>query len=129
RNFDVRQGVAGNDMVISAIISNGPGPAGLTKLNGGDLQFTGNNIYTGPTAVSVGNLLVDGSQTGSVVTVSTGAVLGGIGTTGAESILGGIVAPGEPAAAKGVLNTTTADLSNGTLNIQVSGYTTAGTDY
>jgi outer membrane autotransporter protein len=65
-------------------------------------QFAGETILTadssafsGPTNVTGGRLAVNGSLSGSVVTVSGGGVLGGIGSVGAIAAnTGGIVAPG-----------------------------------
>src|SRR4029077_21056204 len=85
-----------NDLVISAIISNGGASAGLIKNNTGTLQLTGNNTYTGPTTVNAGVLLVDGSQPGSTITVNSGSALGGIGTSGPMVVAGGRVNPGDP---------------------------------
>ena len=116
-----------NDLVISAIISNGPVSAGLIKNNTGTLQLTGNNTYTGPTTVNAGTLLVDGSQTGSTITVNAGAALGGIGTTGAIVVAGGRVNPGDPVTTTATLSGTSADFSNnGNLTVQMSGSSTGG---
>ena len=116
-----------NDLVISAIISNGGGAAGLTKNNTGSLQLTGNNTYTGPTTVNAGSLLVDGAQTSSTVTVNSGAALGGIGTTGAILANGGGVNPGDPINSLGTLSGASADFSgNGSLTIQAAGTSPAG---
>jgi autotransporter-associated beta strand protein len=116
-----------NDLVITAIISNGGGAAGLIKNNTGSLQLTGNNTYTGPTTVNAGSLLVDGSQTSSTVTVNSGAALGGIGTTGAILANGGGVNPGDPINSLGTLSGPSADFSgNGSLTIQAAGTSPAG---
>ena len=53
RRINVNDGGNPNDLVISAIISNGAVPAGLTKNNTGTLQLTANNTYTGPTTVNI----------------------------------------------------------------------------
>ncbi|POR53195.1 outer membrane autotransporter protein [Bosea psychrotolerans] len=66
----------------------------LTKQGSGKLILTGTNSYTGPTSVLGGLLVVNGSLTGSAITVSGGA-LGGSGTVGSVVIAnGGTVAPG-----------------------------------
>ena len=103
RNFNIQQGIVGNDMVINANISNGPSAAGLTTVNGGTIQLTGDNTYTGTTSIGVGAVSIDGVQPSSPIVVSSGAVLSGVGTAGAQSIQGGIVAPGEPASTDGIL--------------------------
>lgn len=56
---------------------------GITKAGGGTLTLTAANTYTGATAVSAGNLLVNGSlDPASAVTVASAAALGGSGTIG-----------------------------------------------
>jgi autotransporter-associated beta strand protein len=68
---------------------------GLIKAGAGTLVLSGTNTYTGGTTVSAGTLLVNGSQTGSAVTVKSGATLGGSGTTGAVTVQsGGTLLPG-----------------------------------
>jgi autotransporter-associated beta strand protein len=135
RTFDVQLGslvnqnpnlpnVNPNDLVINATISDGAAPAGLVKNNTGALELTGNNTYTGPTTVNAGILYVDGSQTGSAITVNASATLGGIGTTGPIMVAGGRVNPGDPVATTGTLSGTSADFSNnGDLTMQVFGST------
>jgi autotransporter-associated beta strand protein len=59
------------------------------------------NSLTGPTTVKAGDLLVDGSQAASAVSVLGGATLGGTGTVGAVSTTGGTVSPGDHS---GILN-------------------------
>ena len=94
------------------------------------LTLTGNNTYSGGTTVKAGTLLVNGSIGGNV-TVNSGGNLGGNGTiTGAVTVnSGGTVAPGS----NGSIGTLTAGSLNlgagGTLVIQVSAYSTAGTTY
>ncbi len=72
------------------------GSAPLTKIGSGALILTGQSpTYNGPTEVSVGTLVVNGSLAGSAVKVDSGATLGGSGTVGAINALGGAtVAPG-----------------------------------
>jgi len=72
---------------------NGPRP--LEKIGAGTLVLTGNNTYSGPTMVTAGALIVNGSIANSAVTVNSGALLAGIGTAGPTTInSGGIFAPG-----------------------------------
>jgi arylsulfatase len=68
----------------------------LTKTGSADLTLAGNNTYTGPTTVSAGTLLVNGSLGNSAVTVSSGGTLGGSGVIrGTVSVqTGGTLAPG-----------------------------------
>ncbi len=126
RLVDVQAGAlpgAPNDMIINAQISNGGAAAGLNKLDAGKLQLAGNNTYTGPTTVSAGTLLIDGTQPNSPVTVLTGAILGGTGTAGGITTLGGTVNPGDPITSKATLNAGATNLSSGNLTVQLSGST------
>jgi len=70
------------------------GMLGLTKTGSGTLTLSGNNDYRGPTNVSDGTLIVDGSIASSRgVTVDAGAILGGHGIV--PGISGaGLVSPG-----------------------------------
>ncbi len=54
------------------------GTGGLTRTGSGSLTLAGTNSYTGPTIVSGGTLLVNGSITSNVTV--TGGLLGGAGT-------------------------------------------------
>ncbi|WNJ89729.1 autotransporter domain-containing protein [Bosea sp. 685] len=78
----------------TTLAANISGVGTLTKQGSGKLILTGTNSYTGPTSVLGGLLVVNGSLTGSAITVSGGA-LGGSGTVGSIVIAsGGTVAPG-----------------------------------
>ena len=121
------QGLPISDMIISALIvgsgNNGSNAVtfGFTKVDGGTLQLTSNNTYTGPTTVNGGVLQVDGSQTLSPVTVNANqsgggaagsAVLSGTGTLGAITVTnGGAINPGDPATGVGILNAASLNLS------------------
>ena len=75
-------------------------------MNGpGTLDLTGNNRYTGATAINAGTLLVDGTQGGSPVTAASGTTLGGIGTVGSITTAGATLTPGDGTTA-GVLTDT-----------------------
>ena len=99
RTFDVRDGTANVDGVLSGVLSGTGG--GLTKISPGTLKLTAANNYDGATTVSAGRLLVSntgGSGTGTgAVTVNSGGTLGGTGTiSGAVTVnAGGHIAPGE----------------------------------
>jgi autotransporter-associated beta strand protein len=76
--------VGGGNGSFAGVLANNTGTGGIlafTKAGEGTQILTGNNTYTGPTSVSGGTLLVNGSlAAGSAVSVSYGAKLGGTGT-------------------------------------------------
>ena len=119
-------GAAGQSDVIS-------GNGTVTQNGGGTLTLNKANTYSGGTTVNAGSLLAgntNGSATGTgAVTVNSGGTLGGTGIiTGAVTVYGGSVV--SPGTGIGILTLGALDLSNGgTLRIQVSGYSTAGTSF
>ena len=89
--LQVTAGTATQAGVISEL--NGPRP--LEKIGAGALVLTATNTYSGPTTISAGTLVVNGSIANSAVTVSAGALLAGSGIVGATTILsGGMFSPG-----------------------------------
>jgi trimeric autotransporter adhesin len=81
-------------LVLGGVIS---GSDAITTAGSGTVDLTADNTYTGNTTVDSGTLLVDGSQSGSAVTVESGATLGGMGTVGTVTAMGATVSPGNPA--------------------------------
>jgi autotransporter-associated beta strand protein len=69
---------------------------GVVKLGSGQLKLAGNNTYTGPTTVSNGVLLINGTLGTNAITVQSGATLGGTGIiSGPVSVRsGGTLMPG-----------------------------------
>ncbi|HQR05717.1 MAG TPA: autotransporter-associated beta strand repeat-containing protein [Gemmatales bacterium] len=73
----------------------------LTKLGTGTLKLSGNNTYTGTTAVTGGTLIVNGVSGSGATTVQTGATIGGAGTIGVNNVTnlviqsGGTLSPGD----------------------------------
>jgi autotransporter-associated beta strand protein len=89
--LQVTTGTATQAGVISEL--NGPRP--LEKIGAGALILAAANTYTGPTTVSAGTLVVNGSIASSAVTVNSGATLSGTGTVGGLTINSGATfAPG-----------------------------------
>jgi autotransporter-associated beta strand protein len=79
----------------AGVISELNDPRPIEKIGAGSLLLTAGSAYTGPTTVSAGALVVDGSIANSAVTVNAGALLAGAGTVGATTIAsGGVFAPG-----------------------------------
>src|SRR5215472_9445226 len=71
------------------------GSGSFVQMGTGTTTLSDNSTYTGPTTVSAGTLVVNGSIANSAVTVGAGAALTGTGTVGATTIRsGGIFAPG-----------------------------------
>src|SRR5262249_35797197 len=68
---------AAGQLTLSGVVSGSAG-AGLTKIGAGTLILPSANTYTGPTTISAGKLLVNGSQPGSAVFLNAGT-LGGVG--------------------------------------------------
>ena len=111
---------------------------GFTKSGDGTLVLSGANTFTGPTAVSRGLLVVNGSLgTAAPVTVQNGGALGGSGTIESLATVqgGGVLAPGN---SPGTLTFTaglaletgaglTFDLGTASDLVVVSGGTLAGT--
>jgi outer membrane autotransporter protein len=71
------------------------GSGTINQIAGETILTANSGSFAGPTNVTGGRLAVNGSLSGSPVTVSGGGILGGIGTVGAIAAnAGGIVAPG-----------------------------------
>jgi len=72
------------------------GPGSLSVQGTGSVVLGGNSTFTGPTTVASAALFVDGSSTGSPITVNAGALLGGSGQIQNATVLtGGVLAPGD----------------------------------
>jgi autotransporter-associated beta strand protein len=104
---------------VSGVISESTAGFGLQKTGNGTLVLSQTESYTGPTAISNGTLRVSGQIGSGAVTVGTNAVLGGNGTvTGPVTVLPtGAVAPG---ASIGTLTITNDLILGGNLNIEVN---------
>jgi autotransporter-associated beta strand protein len=81
-------------ITFSGAIGDGGNALGLTKAGPGRMILAGVNAYTGPTVVSAGILLVNGTQAGGSLTVDGGATLGGSGLIGGAVTVNGILSPG-----------------------------------
>lgn len=105
------EGALGLNDTISGTISGAGGS--LVKTGAATLTLTGDNSYTGTTAVEQGVLLVNGNQSAATgkATVNDRATLGGEGTLGASVTVanGGHLTPGKAISSVG--NLTVGDLS------------------
>lgn len=96
RTFNVADGGAATDLLVSAVMSNG----GLTKTGAGVMQITGNNSYTGLTTVDGGTLSGIGRISGAVQVNSGGALATGGTIVGHLTVAsGGVFDPGGSSAA------------------------------
>ncbi len=87
------------DAVFTGVLEDGTGSAALslTKTGTGTQTLSGDNTYTGPTAVNGGTLLINGdcSAVTNDVPVAASGTLGGTGSIGGDvTVTGGTVAPG-----------------------------------
>jgi len=97
---------------LNSVIS---GLGTVRQQGAGTTTLTANNTYSGPTAVTRGRLLVNGTHTGGQsYTVSGTGVLGGTGTLSAGVVVnsGGTLSPG-PVGAIGELNIGSLTLNSG----------------
>jgi len=93
--FNVANGAAATDLLVSAAITEASGGRSITKTGDGNMVLSGANNYTGATTVSGGKLIVNGNISTSNTTVQAGATLGGSGTVGAVTVqTNGIFSPG-----------------------------------
>ncbi len=119
---------AAASLVLGGVIS---GSDAITTAGSGTVDLTADNTYTGDTTVDSGTLLVDGSQSGSAVTVESGATLGGMGTVGTVTAMGAAVSPGNPAPgiltdAGGLTMETDSNSNDSTFTVVLDGTTPGG---
>jgi fibronectin-binding autotransporter adhesin len=93
------------------------GTGGVNLQGTGTFTLTGTNLYTGPTSVNSGTLVVNGSIL-SPTTVQTGGTLRGIGTLH-NLINNGLVAPGNSIGTMTVMGNYTQS-SSGTLGVEIN---------
>lgn len=121
---ELRTGANNDSTTYAGLIIGG---GGITKQGTGTFTVTRNNSYTGPTLVQAGTLIVNGSQSGSDVTVALDAILGGRGSIGDLQVNGGgIVSPGVSPARLSARNTVFGN--EGRLVIELNG-PAAGSQY
>lgn len=124
REIRVHNGSAAVDAEISGVIGVIAGNhGGFVKTGTGTLLLSAVNTYDGPTFVSAGTLIVNGSIANSMLTtVNSGATLRGSGTTAQIEIMAGAsIAPGASAGAIGMLSTSQNGNSDLVWNGETSG--------
>ncbi|MFM8282819.1 MAG: autotransporter-associated beta strand repeat-containing protein, partial [Planctomycetaceae bacterium] len=84
---------SGGSITISGPISNQSGAAGINKTGAGTLILSGNNTYTGDTTVTLGTMVVNGSNAASTFFVTPGATLRGTGSVG-DAVVEGTIQSG-----------------------------------
>jgi len=84
---------SGGSITISGPISNQSGAAGINKTGAGTLILSGNNTYTGDTTVTLGTMIVNGSNATSTFFVTPGATLRGTGSVG-DAVVEGTIQSG-----------------------------------
>lgn len=117
---------SGASLALGGVIS---GSQTLTKQGAGVLDLTAANTLSGATAVSAGELDVDGTLASSAVTVNSGATLGGSGTVKAITTNSGTVRPGTATTTATLTDTSDLTLGAGSSFVVALNGTTAGTDY
>jgi autotransporter-associated beta strand protein len=108
------------------------GTGSLTKDGATTLVIAGSSpSFTGPTEVEGGTLLVDGSLSGSAVSVTASATLGGTGTVGSIASTASTISPGDSPTANGILTAqgnVTLDSGFSIFDVALNG-PNVGTDY
>jgi autotransporter-associated beta strand protein len=95
--FNVADGAAAQDLIVSAVLQNGSGGAGiLTKVGAGVMVLSAANTYSRSNLVFEGTLLYNGTNTSASTVVASNAVLGGVGKIAVLAVGdGGILSPGD----------------------------------
>lgn len=91
-------------MDVSGLVS---GNGAVEQSGAGTTVLSADNLYTGPTSVRAGTLVINGDQSGATgtTTVDAAATLGGRGVIGGDLTIadGGVLAPGDVGSAPGTL--------------------------
>jgi autotransporter-associated beta strand protein len=112
--------------IFNGVIS---GTGGVTKTGTGVEIFVRDNTYTGPTTVMTGTLVVNGSQSGSNVTVAAGATFGGSGTVGTITTSGAILLENLLLMTPGILRSSSVTFNTGSSLTAILNTATVGSGY
>ena len=115
------------DNLFGMAIGEAGGVTAVNKAGPGRWILAGVSTYSGPTIISNGTLLVDGSTAAGAVSVLAGTTLGGTGVVGGVVTLDGTVAPGAGIGTLTVSNQFT-DGATAVYRFELGG-TNAPTDY
>jgi autotransporter-associated beta strand protein len=126
--------ISGGTLTVNASTNSSFGQAitgagALSKSGVGTLTLTASNNFDGATTISGGSLVVNGTNTGSAVSIGSTGTLGGTGSVGATTVQsGGFISPGNSI---GTLSVDTLTLEGGGGYVwEVADVTgSAGTDY
>jgi autotransporter-associated beta strand protein len=88
-NLTINQALLHSDITGDAATD-----GGLNKSGSGTLTLTAASTYTGPTAITAGALVVNGSLGTNTVTVDSGASLSGNGLLNGPTVVNGTITPG-----------------------------------
>ena len=98
------------------------GTGGLTKSGDFTQVFSGAHTYSGPTQISGGSLILNGTST-SAMNVAVGATLGGSGAISANVVNSGTLSPGNSIGTLTIANGTYTQTTSGVLFLEVDGAT------
>lgn len=125
KTLTLQGSTTGSGEIAGAITNNATGSVTLTKKGTGTWALSGDNTYTGVTAINGGTLLVNGSHVAAgAYTVLTNATLGGSGAIGSDVIInnGGTLAPGGTnAAARLTCNANVTLAANARFHVSING--------
>jgi autotransporter-associated beta strand protein len=87
---------AADSYTYAGSLADGSGTMALEKVGAGTQVLSGTSTHSGPTTVTAGRLLINGSITASPVGVAAGGTLGGSGAVGTAVTVAypGVIAPG-----------------------------------
>ncbi len=122
-SFNVAAGAtpSGVDLRLDAAIA-GAASYSLVKSGAGIMALSGANTYSGPTTVSAGTLLVNGSIGTNTVTVAAGATLAGTGVINGVTTIqnGGTFAPGAGGIGRLTVSNSLTLAGNSTARMEIS---------